>query len=266
NSTIKQVNLSEREICDKIKHLVLKADKSTLKNIINQAEELNLKLYISNSINKLTGILSQADFVYNDENCTQSTVDDITEKLKKTLSEMILIPDKQQLENLLLSYNPDNEEKYSIASWEEFTPKYLHAKEVFDNLNATQEEVNQAYDDLSAAASLLAPAKGIFRVNIFAHEIENNHVGDEWAFYKYINWQEINHNGYTATYNTAATASIKIIEQDNYPDVGTGSVTFYFIDGYKTSFYVYVYENKGRYRGNRALFEVKVTVTQTGRE
>ncbi len=266
NSTIKQVNLSEREICDKIKHLVPKADKSTLQNIINQAEEIDLALYIPNSVNQLTDILIRANFTYNDKNCNQAETDDITEELQKTLSEMIPIPDKQQLENLLFSYDPGNEEKYSIASWEEFTPKYLQAKEVFNNLNATQAEVNQAYDDLSAAVSMLAPAKGIFRVNIYADEIENNHVGNDWIFYEYINWQEINYEGYTAIYNNSATASIKIIEQDQYPDVGTGVVTFYFIDGYETSFYVSVYENRGRYRGNRALFEVKVTVTQIGRE
>lgn len=81
-------------------------------------------------------------------------------------------------------------------------------------------------------------------------------------FYKsYYNNAKI--DGETITVNHGSTISIycKVVEDDNIPDVGSGYLSLRMEDGAENSMTISVYENRGRYSGNRAVWIVTATAT-----
>ncbi|EOS62131.1 hypothetical protein C815_00022, partial [Firmicutes bacterium M10-2] len=67
--------------------------------------------------------------------------------------------DRSQLESLVFECNALEEKDYEAESWQTFASVLAVAKEVLNNENATQEEVNQAAEDLSQAQANLKKAE-----------------------------------------------------------------------------------------------------------
>ncbi|MBE6903447.1 MAG: hypothetical protein E7480_02450 [Ruminococcaceae bacterium] len=107
---------------------------------------------------------------------------------------------------------------------------------------------------------MVKATKGIYQINCSLDCISINHVGDDWI-------EEITYNEKSIEDGDIIIASLKdditiigkVIENDNIPDYGSSSVTISVSGGEKTTQF-YVKENRGRYAGNSAVWELNCSV------
>ncbi|GEM_PF-5402705 len=149
--------------------VVPKVDKSLLEELTKDIHDKDLSedAYTPESWNNLEDALHHADVVFNDENATQEDVDqaflDLTDayaNLKEVDPEPVV--DKSLLEKLKSNIeNKDLAEgDYTSDSWNALEEALNNAREVLNNDQATQEEVDQALKDLANAYTNLQPAPG----------------------------------------------------------------------------------------------------------
>ena len=95
--------------------------------------------------------LTAATNVYNDENAMQEEINTVYTELVKAFVNLRLIPNKDLLEELINQANGLKVANYTKASFDGLTKALDEAKVVFDDPNATQEQVNNAKDLLEKA-------------------------------------------------------------------------------------------------------------------
>ncbi|MBQ3375317.1 MAG: hypothetical protein IJG49_02675 [Erysipelotrichaceae bacterium] len=161
---------------------------------------------------------------------------------------------------------------YTPESYERYSEELDKALEIMDttivdgnNIEITTEELKLVIDDLvpvTDRSGLNNYTEGKFRINCYATKQTDNHVGNELSYNYYLNGVQIT-SYQTVTYSIGGTATLgcEIVEDDNCPDKGYGSVQIVFEDGYETGFYVDVQEDRGQYAGNIETFYVTVKVT-----
>ena len=94
---------------------------------------------------------------------------------------------------------------------------------------------------------------------------DGNNIGDEWTYDLEINGDAVT-NSMGVSVGDTVTLSAKLTENDDIPDVGTGSASHTITEddiknGFEVSFDVYVQENAGRNSGENAHFIVNYTFT-----
>lgn len=103
---------------------------------------------------------------------------------------------------------------------------------------------------------------GVYKVNITAELLINNSVGNEWEHNYTYNGQKI-HNGFETTKrledNDCITILITVIENDRYPDISQDYITVNIQSGETTTKCITVYENKGAFKGNYAIWKYTVS-------
>ena len=133
-------------------------NKADLESMIHQAENIDLTHMSSESVQAFKEALSDAKNVLNDETVTQKTVDDAKAKLEDAINHLKpMVVDKTKLENLLQHIAKTNLDysKFTDQSVARFKEKLMNAKDVLENINATQQEVNRAHDELESTWLLL---------------------------------------------------------------------------------------------------------------
>ena len=104
----------------------------------------------------------------------------------------------------------------------------------------------------------------IYRINISKKCVRNNSVGNDWYFEYWINGESF-YSGYELVApldrKLEKTIRVKITEDDSYPDTAMKEVGIPIRDGVSDTLTLTVKENKGRYAGNTATWEVTITVT-----
>ena len=95
--------------------------------------------------------LTAATSVYEDENAMQEEVNTAYSELVTAFLNLRLIPDKSLLEDLINKAEGLESANYTKATFDGLTKALNEAKVVFDNPNATQEEVDNAKDILVKA-------------------------------------------------------------------------------------------------------------------
>jgi hyaluronoglucosaminidase len=136
------------------------ADKDDLEKVIALAEEMNSNLdaYLDSGKEAFTSALTTAKEVYDDEFATQEEVNSAWENLLTAMANMMLKPDKGLLEDLISQAEGLNEADYEAESYAVVRAALAEAKEVFENEDATREEVNASAAALKAAMAKLTPA------------------------------------------------------------------------------------------------------------
>lgn len=105
---------------------------------------------------------------------------------------------------------------------------------------------------------------GVYEVSISASLLHNNSVGNDWQQVFTCEGSPVgNRERWTVPLDTVKTVVIDttIREEDKWPDIGSGSLSVDLVDGFTTSTVFTVTENKGRYRGNTAEWEIACSVT-----
>ncbi|MFE3575612.1 S-layer homology domain-containing protein [Lysinibacillus sp. NPDC059133] len=138
-------------------------DKSLLATRVEIVEGLTKEDYTPESWNDLEPALSAAKAVLDNPNSTQADIDAAYNALKAKHDALEFIDsdktvDKTNLQKELTIVAGFSELNYTLDSWSAFETAKKDAQDVFNDLQATQEEVNAAWEKLVAARHALIDA------------------------------------------------------------------------------------------------------------
>ena len=161
--TQNQVDNAWRNLIKAMQYMEFKeANKDDLAKVIALAEEMNGKLdkYLDEGKAAFTTALTEAKEVYENEIATQEEVTSAWQNLLDAMANMMLKPDKGLLEDLIAQAEGLNEADYEAQSFAVMRTALAAAKEVFDNADADQEEIDASASALKDAIAKLTPAAG----------------------------------------------------------------------------------------------------------
>ena len=118
---------------------------------IDKVSDLDSSKYTETTWTQFNDALTAANGVYEDVNAMQPEVNEAYTNLVTAFLNLRLIPDKSLLEELINQAEGLNVANYTKASFDGLTKALNEAKVVFENPNATQEEVDNAKDVLAKA-------------------------------------------------------------------------------------------------------------------
>ena len=121
-----------------------KGDKTALKAFIDKVSGLDSTKYSTDTWTAFETELNEANVVYNDENAMQEEVNSAYKELVTAFLNLRLLPDKSLLEDLINQASGLNSANYTKASFDGLTKALNEAKVVFNDPNATQEQVDNA--------------------------------------------------------------------------------------------------------------------------
>ena len=248
---------AQQDLQNAIDNLYVKPDKTLLITKRDEAKNISLSVYIPNTTTNLSNAIIEATSVIEDENARQENIDTAISEIDNGISVLVKKPNKDKLSSLINKANNINENKYTSASCSALNTTVSSCSAVLNNENSTQQDVDQAVEKMNTALNELVTARnGVCRVYCSLSMIANMSVGNEWLKSIEYNGQSIS-NGATITVplNSGITITGAVIESDSVPDYGSGSVRI-SLDGKEKTTEIYVRENRGRYSGNFAIWEL----------
>lgn len=152
NATVSEVEKTFDRLMKAIHMLEFKqGDKTELQNLVNIIEALDKTLYTNETWTKLEEVLEEAKTVLADENAMVDEVNKTFDKLMDTYSKLEKAVDKTELEKMVNKVEEIDKNLY-IPSTLKYLEKALEkAKEVLAKENATQDEVDKAFEYLVKA-------------------------------------------------------------------------------------------------------------------
>ena len=152
NAMQPEVNVAFDRLAEAMHMLDFKqGDKTALKAFIDKVTGLDSSKYTESTWTAFDKELTEANAVYNDENAMQEEVNTAYSELVTAFLNLRLIPDKSLLEELINKAEGLNGVNYTKASYAVVENALLTAKAVYENPNATQEEVDNAKATLEKA-------------------------------------------------------------------------------------------------------------------
>ena len=129
------------------------ADKTALKALIAEAEQLAETDYTPNSWAPFAEELAAAQAVADKEGATQAEVDAAVEALQAAMDALLERVNKSTLDEAIMiaEFYEDAEDMYTEETWAEFIAALEAARQVRDDLNATTAQVQEAYTNLISA-------------------------------------------------------------------------------------------------------------------
>ncbi|PJN81276.1 hypothetical protein CWE04_03565 [Thomasclavelia cocleata] len=171
NAVLDDVNAMQEEVDDTCSNLqaaidglveVKQVDKSLLEAMVNRVLGLEEDKYVPATWQAMLPKLEAAQEVLADDNATRAEVDKAWNDLTRAYLNLRLKPiivQKGELQDLVDSTADLVEENYTEESWTALQDALDKANAVLTNDNATQEEVDEAYDNLQAAIDGLIEVK-----------------------------------------------------------------------------------------------------------
>ncbi|MBS6116160.1 discoidin domain-containing protein [Thomasclavelia spiroformis] len=163
----------------------VKGDKTELAALIEEYSKLEESNYTADSWKVFKDALDAVIAVNEDENALEYEVKDALNNLKDGYAQLVLVADKSALQSMVDRINGLEEELYTPESWAKLADPMAAAQGVLDNPNATQDEVNAAYEALVRAYLdlRLIPNKDLLEDLINKVETLNaaNYTADSWA-------------------------------------------------------------------------------------
>ena len=160
-------------------------DKTELNEAIAQAEALQQTDYVSTTWASLQTALTDAKAVQNDENATKADVAEVLEALNTAKTALVSVGDKTTLNSLITEVEALEKEDYVSTTWANLQTALSEAKEVQNNADAVQTEVDAAVKDLKDAKDALVYvgdktilAKVIAEVEVLEKE---DYVSTTWS-------------------------------------------------------------------------------------
>lgn len=135
-------------------------DKTDLQKVIDLANSLDLSQYLDVGQQEFKDALAAAETVLADGDAMQDEVDQSWRNLLKAMSELRLKPNKDALKALIDEANGLSTEGVDEETVEVLQKALAAAVAVFDNDQATEEEVAAAEADLQAAVDQLKAETG----------------------------------------------------------------------------------------------------------
>ncbi|WP_322412559.1 cohesin domain-containing protein, partial [Clostridium perfringens] len=124
-------------------------NKEALQVLADSVKALVEKEYTSDSWANLQRALGEAEKVIADENAMQEEVDEALNNLKTAIDALVKKNiNKTALQSLVNKVEGLNKDKYIKSTWDKFEKALKDAEKVLANEDATQEEVDAAYNNL----------------------------------------------------------------------------------------------------------------------
>ena len=159
--TQKMVDESWQNLLKAMQYLSFKqGDKTDLQKVIDLANSLDLSQYLDVGQQEFKDALAAAETVLADGDAMQDEVDQSWRNLLKAMSELRLKPNKDALKALIDEANGLSTEGADEETVEALQKALAAAVAVFDNDQATEEEVAAAEADLQAAVDQLKAETG----------------------------------------------------------------------------------------------------------
>ena len=152
SATQEQVNNAFDRLASAMQKLEFyKGNKTALIEVIEEANSKQEEDYTADSWKALQEALQEANKVLADENAMQKEVDEATNKLQEALDNLVTAVDKSLLQAFVEYVSGLNSSKYTEATWKTFETELTEANAVLKDTNATQEQVDNAYNQLVKA-------------------------------------------------------------------------------------------------------------------
>ena len=138
------------------KVVVEAVDKEALQTVYDKYKDVKQEGYIAESWNKFQQALVAARDILRDENVAQDKVDGAVTALENAYKalekeQQPVAADKEALRDAYDEYKDVKQEGYTAESWNKFQQALTAARDVLEDENATQDEVNAAANALNAA-------------------------------------------------------------------------------------------------------------------
>ena len=124
----------------------------------------------------------------------------------------------------------------------------------------------KAYNGISSSMEVkVNPSKKLMNLRVNYTRDDDNNIGDEWSYTTEINGENTGRD-YVVTAGESIKLRIKIVEEDDNPDVGEAEITYKVTEadlenGFTVPLELYVKENGGRNSGKSAHFNVEYNFT-----
>ena len=128
-----------------------KGDKKALQAFIDDVTGLDATKYTQTTWAAFNDALTAANDVYGDENAMQEEVDSAYKELVTAFLNLRLKADKSALQAFVDYVSDVDSSKYTETTWKMFEAKLNEANVVLKDENATQEQVDSAYNELVKA-------------------------------------------------------------------------------------------------------------------
>ncbi|MBQ4152763.1 MAG: FIVAR domain-containing protein [Oscillospiraceae bacterium] len=222
-----------------------------------QAEET----YTPESYRQYTAALDEAQSVYDGIFSASDEIKEVQEKLQNALNGLHPLPDKDPLISAVITAKQIDTTAYIPTSVDPLSSALQHANSVISNENATQSDVDTATKNLENCINGLVKAtNGIYKIFYSLTLIDSNSVGNEWSKSITCNGSLIESGDTVAVpLNSAITITGTVTEHDSVPDYGSGSIRL-TSDNSTQSKTIYVRENRGRYSGNLAVWQLEGSI------
>ena len=154
DATQEEVNAAYDKLLQMVHYLDFTGNSESLKVLVDAAKGLNEKLYTEKSWAVFEDALTKAEAVLADTNALQEEIDVAREALQKAMDQLVKVPvDKSKLQTLVEKSKKyeDKLKEYTPETGEIFKGALDYAREILANKDATQEEVDAAYNALQNA-------------------------------------------------------------------------------------------------------------------
>jgi LPXTG-motif cell wall-anchored protein len=157
NSTQEQIDASFDRL-SKVMHMLSfeKGDKKALDSLIDRISKLDEKDYIKETWNKMQSQLEIAINVVEDENALEAEVSKAYKDLIKSFLDLRLKPNKDKLKDLIDKLDKElNKENYTKESWSSFELALNKARNLYEDENSIQKDIDLAVANLTEAKDKL---------------------------------------------------------------------------------------------------------------
>lgn len=218
--------------------------------------------YTPDSYQSYLNALEYAKTIKNKTFSSKEEISEAENNLKTAIEKLYIKPDKSNISQLIDKAKSTNQNKYTSNSCKTLDGVIDFCESVLKDDNSLQQDVTQAERKIVDAVSQLTVAKkGVYQINCTLDMTTNSSVGNEWFKSIEYNGKTIrNGETITAPLNSGITLKATVIEGDSVPDTGRGSV-YLLLDGTEKTTEIYVRENRGRYSGNFAIWELTCSAT-----
>ena len=152
NVTQEQVNVASDRLIAVIQMLEFKkGDKTELNKLVEVINALDESKYTTSTWAVLQAELEKANKVIADENAMEKEVAETYESLNKAFAELELAADKSKLEKLVTELEAKDLSKYTVGSANKFNSELDNSKVILSDNEATQEQIDDAYNKLIRA-------------------------------------------------------------------------------------------------------------------
>ncbi|OTN83970.1 hypothetical protein A5819_003520 [Enterococcus sp. 7E2_DIV0204] len=186
---------------DPIDPPVVEIDYSALQTLVQQAQEINLSLYLSSSIEQFKLELVVSQRMLEDSSSSQEAVNNQVYRLQQAINQLVLKGDKTALQTLLMDSQGMKTDIYTDETVASFEEAKSQAQSVLDNAEAPQIQVDQVKQYLQQAIDNLKEKEEPYLSLAYLQRIVDQA-------------QKINASEYTPS--TAEVLTVKLTEVTEY--------------------------------------------------